>query len=58
MKLSFWRKTAAVLMAALLALSTPVLALSETLEAAATAEPTAAPAASWGLSSRTPRIRL
>ena len=45
MKLSFWRKTAAVLMAALLALSTPVLALSETLEAAATAEPTAAPAA-------------
>ena len=43
MKLSFWRKTAAVLMAALLALSTPVLALSETLEAAATAEPTAAP---------------
>ncbi len=45
MKLSFWRKTAAVLMAVLLALSTPVLALSETLEAAATAEPTAAPAA-------------
>ncbi|MDO4387517.1 MAG: InlB B-repeat-containing protein [Eubacteriales bacterium] len=45
MKLSFWRKTAAVLMAALLALSTPVLALSETVEAAATAETTAAPAA-------------
>lgn len=45
MKLSFWRKTAAVLMAALLALSTPVLAISETVEAAATAETTAAPAA-------------
>ena len=38
MKLSFWRKTMAVLMAALLALSAPVLAFSETVETAATAE--------------------